>query len=386
MQRCKTIWRSITRYTVSLGLAFAAAVAAVAPSNATFISVAAAHFLAWDANHDGVLSAQELDTLMADPGVTNDVAAAVAALKRASRSRTFKLPPLTLENITALANSPREAGKPDLAKMYREGLSRIDNTGRRTLFGSGLPQLKTIHQGKLGNCFCLAPLGAMLQRSPEDVARMFSMQPNGTCQLSLGTNTVTVQLPTDAELAMTSSNEHDGIWINLYEKGLGQLRNEARPPEQRAGLAIDALARGGSAGTMLAYITGHEITRFSFKFSKDASTSKEQRETKLKELRCQLAEAATAKRLMTCGTLKTTTPGLTPNHAYAVLDYDASSDSVTLWNPHGGKFSPKGPANVKNGYPQQDGILKVPVPDFVQQFSGMAFEASKGGNDAKSSS
>jgi hypothetical protein len=77
---------------------------------------------------------------------------------------------------------------------------------------------------------------------------------------------------------------------------------------------------------------------------------------------------------MTCGTLKTTTPGLTPNHAYAVLGYETETDTVKLWNPHGGNFTPKGPPGPARGYPEKDGLFSVPVSAFVQQFSGMAFE------------
>jgi hypothetical protein len=361
----------------SLALAYSGCALAETNAPPTFLSVVTAQFATWDKNRDGVLASNELDALVADPRITKQAAAAVAALKRASRSRTIKLPPLTLQSISALATNKPAAGNPDLARMYREGVSRLGNAPHRELFASGLPKLETIHQGKLGNCFCLAPLGAMVHRNPKQVADLFAAQGDGAYRVKLGKQAVLVTPPTDAELAMTASNEQDGIWVNLYEKGIGQARNEARPPEQRAGSAIDALARGGSAGTMLAFITGHEITRFSFKFAKDPAVTRDEREAKLKELSQQLAAAAAARRLMTCGTLKTTTPGLTPNHAYAVLDYDAKTDAVTLWNPHGGKFTPKGAPGLEHGYPEKDGIFQIPVRDFVRQFSGMAFEVTE---------
>src|SRR5204863_376373 len=78
---------------------------------------------------------------------------------------------------------------------------------------------------------------------------------------------------TDAEIAMTSSNESDGLWVNVYEKAAGQARNDLKPDGERLGSAIDALAKGGSAGTMLAFITGHEIVRFSCKFAKEEKTT-----------------------------------------------------------------------------------------------------------------
>lgn len=374
--------RQPTRRTIrwALGLPSALAFCLSAPAEtgdaAEFASVVTTHFAVWDRNHDGVLSTNELDVLVADPQIIHRAAAAVAALKRASRSRTLKVPPLTPPHLAAMATNKPAASQPDFARMYREGLTRLPKADGAKLFASGLPRLETIHQGKLGNCFCLAPLGAMVHRDPRQVAALFALQADGRYRLTLGKHTTIVVAPTHTELAMSASSEQDGIWINLYEKAVGQLRNEERPAGQRAGTAIDALARGGSAGTMLAYITGNEMTRFSFKFAKDAAVTPAEREARLVELRQQLTDAAKEKRLMTCGTLKATTPGINSNHAYAVLDFDPKTDSVRLWNPHGGRFTPKGESGLKNGYPQQDGIFEIPVPHFVQQFSGMAFEVS----------
>ena len=360
---------AVLSWNLSLGDSLAASTAAADE----FISIVASNFPDWDRDHDGELSVAELDTLVADFHITGQQAAAVAALKRASRSTKYKLPPLTLTNLRLMTRSPA-ADQPDLGRKFAEGGQRLANVGSRDLFASGLPRLETIHQGKLGNCFALAPIAAMVYRDPRQVAALFVRQDDGRYRVTLGTHRVCVALPTDAELAMTSSNEREGIWVNLYEKALGEARNATKPPAGRPGSPMDALARGGSAGAMLALITGHDITRFSFKFAKDPAVSAAGREARLLELRQLLRAATEEKRLMTCGTLKTTTPGVTPNHAYAVLNYQEKTDMVTLWNPHGGGFSPKGPSGLASGYPQKDGILCVPLSDWVQQFSGMAFE------------
>jgi hypothetical protein len=355
-------------FTTALFFAFALPIIAQ-PSN-DFIASVRQNFARWDLNHDGVLSTNEIDAAVADPQTADENAAAVAALKRASRMAKITLPPLTLTNITAVTAERQ----PDLAQMFREGLKRILGVTNRTLFAGGLPKLETIHQGELGNCFCLAPIGAMVHRDPAQVAGMFSLQTNGNYRVRLGKKSVEVAPPTDAEIAMTSSNEHDGIWVNLYEKAVGTARNDDRPPAERADSPIDALAHGGSAGTMLAYITGHDIERFSFKFAKDPAATTNDFAAKLAELREKLAAAGQQNRLMTCGTIKPTTPGLTPNHAYAVLDYDAASDSVRLWNPHGQNFQPAGPSGPDFGYATTNGVFQIPLEQWVRQFSGMAFE------------
>ena len=77
---------------------------------------------------------------------------------------------------------------------------------------------------------------------------------------------------------------------------------------------------------------------------------------------------------MTTRTVLVSTPGLTPNHAYALLDYDEKADTVRLWNPHGGEFKPKGETGPDHGYPTKDGIFRMPVSDWVSQFSSVSLE------------
>jgi hypothetical protein len=80
---------------------------------------------------------------------------------------------------------------------------------------------------------------------------------------------------------------------------------------------------------------------------------------------------------MTCGTLSTTTPGITPNHAYAILGYDPKRDRILLWNPHGTNYTPKGPEGLEHGYAREDGIFAMPLEHFVLQFAGLAVETDQ---------
>src|SRR4029079_10771391 len=117
-------------------------------------------------------------------------------------------------------------------------------------------------------------------------------------------------------------------------------RNAQRPEKDRLALPTDVIARGGSAGTMLAFLTGHEIVRFFCKFARDEKVAAADSELKLAELRKLLVDAVKEKRLITTGTNTSvpsgpTLPGIRGNHAYAVLGFDASSDEIQLWDPHG---------------------------------------------------
>lgn len=340
-----------------------------------FLTMVDTKFATWDADKDGELERGELDKLVATREIQGDQAAAVAALKRASRYKKIELPKFTQAAIRELAEKRPAKDWPNLSAMYASGVKRLAKVQQRVLFVSGKPRLETVHQGPMGNCFSLAPLGAIARGRPEYIVEeMIRPLPENRYEVKLGKKTVTVDAPTDAELAMTAGNESDGIWVNVYEKAAGEAHNELKPEEKRESTGLDALSKGGSAGTQMAFITGHEMYRLSCKFAKDEKISKEEFDKKLNEIRDALKSATKEKRLMTCGTLKATIPGITPGHAYAVLSYDESNDHIRLWNPHGDTRTLKGEPGPANGYAMTDGVFDMPLPVFVKEFAGLAFE------------
>ena len=344
-----------------------------------FMEAIAAKFYAWDLDHNQTLSAQELDIAIKDPGNTGRSAAALAALKRASLSTNFTLPPLTFNNIRELAFRPSVKGQLNLPRVYADSLRRINSLANGQLFASSLPRLETIRQGHLGDCFCLAPIGAMVNRDPQEVASMFSVEGDYHCVVKIGSESIVVPLPTDAERAMgkMASNTHDGLWVDIYEEAMGQLQNSRKSPDQQVDSPIEAIANGGSAGRILSELTGHKVSGFSLEACKDPAVPAASLETRLASLRRKLAAATVQKRLVTCSTKAPTTPGLSPRHVYALLAYDPIFDSVDLWNPHGNDFTPKGTPGPGNGYLTEHGRFTMPVSDFVQQFSGLALEGTE---------
>lgn len=358
--------------------------AAHAPS---FIEIVEASFARWDTDHDGTLSVAELDVIVANPEVKGRTAAAVAALKRATRAP--QPPNLTLPAIRKSAAESKPVNAPDYDRWldynrtFKRGCDRLAAADVKELFVGPAPRLDTIHQGPMGNCFSLAPIGAWLHRDPSSVATLIVRHPDGRYRVQFGTRTVMVDPPTEAELAISASNENAGLWVNVYEKAIGTLLNEARPADKRVTSPLDAIAKGGSDAKVLRYLTGNEVPWRSFKPLKDAKLPAEAKTAQLAELRRQLVAATKEKRLMTCSTQEVTTPGLTPKHAYAILAYDEATDQLTLWNPGGLTFKPKGPDGLANGYPTKDGVFRLPVPDWVAQFTGFACEKAASTASAK---
>ena len=188
-----------------------------------FVAVLEKNFTAWDANHDGQISTDEINQLVASPTIRGEDAAGVAALKRASRIRKVTLPSFTLEHLKELANTqPPAKDMPDFAAMFGGSLKRIV-TAKRELFTATGPRIETIRQGKMGNCFSLAPLAALAHQRPDYVrTEMIRPQADGSFAVRLGHEVVKVKAPTDAEIALCSGNEDGSLWVNVYEKAAGE--------------------------------------------------------------------------------------------------------------------------------------------------------------------
>jgi hypothetical protein len=353
-----------------------------------FLTQTAAAFSQWDADGDGTLSQPEIERAVADSQYRGETAAAVVALRRAIRGKDYQLPPLTREGLAGAVPKPKDAPKaPDFDALYTTALGRIQKA-QRELWSGPPVTLNVVGQGKLGDCFCLAPLGAMLHRDPQEVARMFSLEADGKVAVTFGGGQrIAVNPPTDAELALLASTEGTGVWANCYEKAVGQTRLKAN--DKTYPTEVSAVARGGSAGTMLSFVTGREIERFSCKPFREKTTTEEKKQELLGDLRARLSANVQARRLICGGTSSGTTPaghkppGIRGGHAYAILGYDAANDAVTLWDPHGDTFKPKGEPGLVEGYPRSEGRAQIPLTDLVQFFGGFSFETERAVTAAK---
>jgi Calpain family cysteine protease len=361
----------------------AAAACPQAHADSAFLDQVKEHFAAWDADHDGVLSIPEVEHGVAAPGFKGPAAAAIATLRRAARMKGGRAPVLTLENIQNLVPWSTERKElPNLEAMYDSALKKIRASTPQLLEVSRL-HLENLEQGRLGDCFCLAPLGTLLHSRPAEVVKMFSISANGSAIVRLGGGrSVEVPFPTDAERALMAGTDGSGVWANCYEKAVGQLRMRRNDPEYPTALSV--VTRGGSAGTMLSVLTGHEIERISCALFRDKAASEKAKQELLAEIRRQLSSTQAAGRLICGGTASgQTAEGRRPSgvhgpHAYAVLHYEAETDVVMLWDPHGDDFKPAAePPGLANGYARTQGRMQVPLAELVQWFGGFSFETDR---------
>ena len=359
------------------------------PAPMRFSAVVAEHFDAWDTDHNSILSPEEIDKLVVNPDIHGPSAAALAAMKLVVRSNKIKPPELTREFIASHSDDPAgspieeptdstRAAKPpaSLQKRFESSLRRI-TTAKRELFTDETPDIDHCHQGPLGDCFVVAGIGAMVHRDNESVKKMIRSTDNGGYSVEFaGGRSVTVPALTDAQFALTSTTGGDGYWINILEKAYGSLRNSAKPQGKQTEETTDAISRGGSLSTTLQALTGHAIDRVTLRSR--AAKSDDAAASIAANVRERLSAAVKDKRLAGASTGKDTyPPGINGKHAYAILGFDADSDKVRIWNPHGNTFRPKGEPGPEHGYPTKAGQFEMPVPEFVRIFNSLSIETDR---------
>lgn len=348
-------------------------------------------FEIWDMDRDGSLSEVEIDQAVLSTKFHGPDAAALAALHGWLAATKDPAPQLTkawfqtyqpvrihIEKGIPADEAKKErkayaASPGSLQSSYQSGLRRLSKIkGSVSLYDADGPGLADIHQGALGDCYMLAPLGAMVHRNPSVVHDMIRPDGDGYVVKFADGKEVKVGALTDSELAMGGSAIKEGLWIRLIEKAYGSRKLS----DGQIAIARDGL-NGGNPGKAGAAFTGHTFTSVSLigNYKKEVAT--DDMNAKLGRLRQDLPKALAEQRLVLAASPPRDMPAsVNMNHAYAVFAYDPAADRITLWNPHGNDFKPKGEEGTQFGYARKDGIFSMPLADFVHAFSRIYFEST----------
>ncbi|MBX9685197.1 MAG: hypothetical protein K2X27_00770 [Candidatus Obscuribacterales bacterium] len=320
-----------------------------------FFSIVTRSFERWDLNHDGVLEPREVDHALMDAENRGLDACALSALHVNLKKSEPKL--YDRAYFSALQLNAKLA-KPFLAR-FKKSQTKLSRSSRE-LFAAGAPHLESMHQGKTGDCYFLSALGSMVSVNPEKVRQMIRLNQDGSYTVSFfGKEPVTVNGPTDGEIAAFADAYEDGLWLSVIEKAFAKLKISANPDENEDQM-YQAIS-GGAAGSVIKLLTGHKCRRYSFEKPENR-----------KEIRPELARAFAEGRLVNTGIKSLSKSGRLSGHALAVIDYDPSNDTVKIWNPWG---TTKSYASV--GLLMQNGIFSMPVDDWLNRFSGVTFELNK---------
>ncbi len=208
-----------------------------------------------------------------------------------------------------------------------------------TLFVDGA-EYTDINQGNLSDCYLLTSLAETALKSPAAISDMFVVNGDGTYTVKIYNNsqaayvTVDSYLPIDgagnlayAGIGKTYNDTGNELWVSLAEKAyaqineMGWLRGYLSGSGQNSYSAIENgyiyAALGQITGqATVAFSSTHEDTNFvAFVAAYDQG--------KLIGFSSNRAPASTS---------------VVGNHSYAVLQYDATNQTVTLFNPWGVQY------------------------------------------------
>lgn len=393
-----------------------------AGAESPFVEVLSANWGKIDQDGNGEISKEEINAALKDHSITGDAAAALAALKVASRGKG-ELPAMTKSYFAEYAakngpvkkesaeNALEHTTDPDTAAGQNRGgqtggqtspatqpsqlskgvnwdrnftaaKARIEkNTAGGQLWNPAVMALETTRQGQLGDCYLVSAMSAVMSRDKERFASLVDARSDGTFTVTYpGRKPVTFEKPTEAELALGGIGASG--WLPLMEQAWGRWRSQ----EKGKGADVEGTdgITGGDSGATLMVLTGHTFHRVSF------PVSVEDREAKkgemLSELRQWLVQNMKERRAITAGTLPRkatmgtpykTPPGIVKNHVYVIADYDPKTDVVTIWNPHGNTFKPKGADGLENGYTTEHGMFKLPLAEAYSFYTSFTFETNQ---------
>jgi hypothetical protein len=190
-----------------------------------------------------------------------------------------------------------------------------------TLFGVSGPQYSDIIQGDIGDCWVLASLAETATRNPAEITSMFVVNGDGTWSVRFYHNgspdwvTVDNQLPGGGA---TYDNPQNGVlWVALAEKAFAQENASGwlatALPGRNSYNALD----GGDPADALTAVTGHVAQDNYVTGSAMAAAWKH------------------GNLIVLTSVNNPPDHSIVGYHAYSVVNYEAATDTYTLFNPWG---------------------------------------------------
>lgn len=365
----------------------------------TLVAHVEEQFVTLDANRDGRISKAEVGKALGNPALKGETSAAVVAsyklfseLKILSDDQSYlpKLPDhpwlnkiplhnwdemgISRQDLNSFKHLIRDDGNEVVSKTIgRFSISQyISENRERRLFPEGVASIRPDHiqQGELGDCYFLAAV-ASLADTPAGKKQIFDMiQDKGNGKFSVtfpGKPAITIDAPTDAEIALYSTSGKDGQWLAVLEKAYAHQTNQDAWFIQRSN-PYDAIGNGAQLSTGIKGITGSGSDTDILLLTSESS------------LRTKLQQALKAGRVTTSSVSKTLNPmadqsrtanGLPRGHAYSVLAFDAKKDQVTVRNPWGNTELIDAKGQPRDGV--DDGTFTMSLTEFKSTFSMITY-------------
>src|SRR5262249_55330984 len=138
---------------------------------------------------------------------------------------------------------------------------RSTDKSNRNLFADQSQPLNSVkpeavRQGAIGDCSLTSALGAVAAQSPETIQNMIKENENGSYTVTFPdapNKPVTVEEPTDAELAHFAGGGEYGTWPAVIEKAYGKRMDDSKT------VAQDGIPEGSFLSTGLSALTGKDV-------------------------------------------------------------------------------------------------------------------------------
>jgi hypothetical protein len=342
-----------------------------APPPLTFAQILRANFEKWDTNKDGQLNRSEINLLVMRPDIRGRVAAAVAVLHLYLRER----PEQAAVTMDELVPGGVRSNISNLDGAFDTFYRRLVRTKREVFADNCVPSIENVSQ-LFGDCFFLAAVGSAIARDPNVVKQMIHPFPNGSTEVAFPAGPkIRVRRMSDTELALTSTAENQGMWLNILEKAYGQAcishRELRGPKKQPDDLDIDVISRGGDARRTIELFADHAGTLITFRHDNEEKIPPTDAE--MPALRRKIHEVMKTRvenhALMIGATAAgDMPPGINAHHDYSIVSYDAQQRIVHLWNPNGKSSAPGSQLAIDHG------SFEMPLDDFLKVFAAVIYE------------
>jgi hypothetical protein len=199
---------------------------------------------------------------------------------------------------------------------------------------AGAPTHNNEFQGMLGDCYFIATIGVIADKSAAAVQNMFLDNGDNTWTVRFYANgvadyvTVDRMLPTDsygrlvyANYGSMYNNSANTLWIPLAEKAYAQWNETGK--EGRDGTNRYSAIEGGDPARVMTQVLGHSVS--SYYLSSQSILVNAMQSNK----------AVTICTYSSPNSNGTLSYGLYGNHAYGVIGYNSSNGTFTLYNPWG---------------------------------------------------
>lgn len=306
-----------------------------------------------------MVSYHELIDELANSSYKGEDAAALATLARTlRRGRTKALTRASALELAA-ADSPT-------SKQYDTFVESLGSMSRE-LYASGKPNFDALKQGPIGDCFFFSGIGWLAKYRPQTIVKTITPLSNGQYQVSFPNGMkAMVSAPTDSEVLFfnSASTITDGLWVTILEKAVGSvLPNYTQRVVNNVEPAYN-IALGGGPAVIEKIWTGESPTVIYL--NKNLSRAQVREALTRVQRNNLMSQALTPARSIA--------HSVAGDHVYAILGFDRENDKLTIWNPWGDEYTPRGPEGIQNGYKRTHGVFTMPLDEFMSVYWILSIE------------